>query len=105
MPEWQARNIYPSERFLDCYRKNMRDCIDKYGFDYWSDFFSPRQLLGHCIGVEVFHDLVEEIRERSAGNIADLDKAALCYLAIAMDKLLNYNSRKSVWMPTRQVVG
>jgi adenine-specific DNA methylase len=26
------------------------------------------------------------------------------YLALAMDKLLNYNSRMSVWMPTREVV-
>lgn len=104
MPEWESKNIFPSERFLDCYRKNMRDCIDKYGFENWTDFFSPRQLLGHCIGVEVFQELTEEIQNRNAGSVPDLDKAALTYLAIALDKLLNYNSRKSVWMPTREVV-
>jgi putative DNA methylase len=67
-------------------------------------FFSARQLLGHCTSVEVFHELIDEIRERSGGTIPDLDKAALTYVSIALDKLLNYNSRKSVWMPTRQVV-
>lgn len=82
----------------------MRDCIDKYGFDYWTDFFSPRQLLGHCKNVEVFHELVEEVREKNAKTIPDLDRAALTYLAIALDKLLNYNSCKSVWMPTREIV-
>jgi adenine-specific DNA methylase len=99
-----ARGIYPSEQFLDCYRRNMRDCIDQYGFNYWTDFFSPRQLLGHCTSVEVFHELVDEIRQRHEGDVPELDRAALAYLAIALDKLLNYNSRKSVWMPTREVV-
>jgi putative DNA methylase len=102
--EWEARNIYPTERFLDCYRRNMRDCIDKYGFNYWTEFFSLRQLLGHCTSVEVFHELVEEVSGQCGGVIPDIDKAAFSFLAIALDKLLNYNSRKSVWMTTREMV-
>ena len=47
------------------YRRNMRDCIDQYGFNYWTEFLSPRQLLGHCTNVEIFHELVDEIRERN----------------------------------------
>ena len=31
-------------------------------------------------------------------------RAAYGYLALSLDKLLNYNSRMSVWMPTREVV-
>ena len=31
-------------------------------------------------------------------------RAAYGYVALSLDKLLNYNSRMSVWMPTRQVV-
>jgi len=104
MPEWRARNIVPSEQFLDCYRRNMRDCIDQYGFNYWTEFFSPRQLLGHCTSVEVFHELADEIRERHAGIISDLDKAALSYLAIAVDKMLNYNAIQVRWIPNREVV-
>jgi adenine-specific DNA methylase len=104
MSEWEARNIYPSEEFLDCYRRNMRDCIDKYGFNHWTDFFSPRQLLGHCTSVEVFHELVDEIRERNVEDVPDLDKAALAYLAIAVDKMLNYNAVQVRWHANREVV-
>ena len=82
----------------------MRDCIDKCGFERWTEFFSSRQLLGHCTSVEVFHELVEEIRGVHDGVIPDLDNAALSYLSLALDKLLNYNSRKSVWMTTREMV-
>ena len=103
-PEWLASNVIPTEQFLDCYRRNMRDCIDQYGFNHWTDFFSTRQLHGHCTSVEVFHELVDEIREVNAGDVPNLDRAALAYLAVALDKMLNYNSRKSVWMPTREVV-
>ena len=38
------------------------------------------------------------------GHVGELDAAALTYIAIAIDKILNYNSRMSVWMPTREVV-
>ena len=63
--EWEARNIYPDEDSSSTgYRRTMRDCIDRYGFNHWTDFFSPRQLLGHCTSVEVFHELVDEIREQ-----------------------------------------
>jgi adenine-specific DNA methylase len=103
-PEWLARNILPTEKFLDCYRRNMRDCIDKYGFNYWTEFFSPRQFLGHCASVELFHELTDEIREKSAEVISDLDKAALSYLSIALDKLLNYNAIQVRWIPNREVV-
>jgi adenine-specific DNA methylase len=96
-PEWLARNIIPTEQFLDCYRRNMRDCIDRYGFNHWTDFFSTRQLLGHCTNVEIFHELVDEVREQNSGTISDLDKAALTYLAVAMDKMLNWNAIMSSW--------
>ena len=32
------------------------------------------------------------------------DRRAYGYLTLSLDKLLNYNSRMSVWMPTREVV-
>jgi putative DNA methylase len=96
-PEWLARNIYPTEGFLDCYRRNMRDCIDQYGFNHWTDFFSSRQLIGHCSSVEVFQDMVGEIQERNAGEVPDIDKAAMTYLAIAIDKMVSYNSIQCRW--------
>lgn len=99
MPEWQARNIVPDEAYpLDA---NEQRPI-QYGMPLWRDMFSPRQLYGHCTAVEIFHDMVDELGGPS--GISDLDRAAMSYIAIAMDKLLNYNSTMSVWMPTREVV-
>src|SRR5271157_1607013 len=101
MPEWEARGIVPGE---DIRPGQKTDEPRRSGMYRWLDMFSPRQLLGHCTSVEVFHDLVEEIRGSQSGDVSTLDKAALAYLAIALDKMLNYNSRMSVWMSTREVV-
>ena len=102
--EWQARNILPNENVLPGYETTVRWPLDRYGFQHWTDFFSPRQLLGHAISVEVFHEIVDEIAADHAGDIPDLDKAALVYLAIALDKLLNYNAIQVRWIPKREVV-
>ena len=53
--EWQARNILPGEDILPGYETMIRWPLDRYGFKTWTDFFSARQLLGHCTSVEVFH--------------------------------------------------
>ena len=95
MPLWQARDIVPSE----CIPNGAKTAEPlRYGAKQWTDVFNSRQLFGHCTGVEVFRDMFE----RSAKT--DLDRAAMAYVAIALDKTLNYNSRMSVWMSTREVV-
>jgi adenine-specific DNA methylase len=99
LPEWEAFDIVPSERFPEV-------CNDdrpiQYGMPLWRDLFSPRQLLCHGTSVEVFREMLEA--DRSEGKLSDVRRAAYGYLALSLDKLLNYNSRMSVWMPTRQVV-
>jgi len=98
MPEWQARGIVPEgDRYI-----GPADRSALYGIIKHTDLFSPRQLLGHGTSVEVFHDLVDELG--GPGGVSELDAAALSYLPLAMDKVLNYNSRMSVWMHTREVV-
>ena len=63
--------------------------------------FSPRQLYGHCTSVEVFRELVSECG--GAGHVSELDAAALTYIAIAIDKLVSYNSGQSRWDQTNGV--
>jgi hypothetical protein len=99
MPEWLARGIVPDE---DVPEGNKTLEPIRYGLNQWKKMFSSRQLYGHCVSVEVFHDLVEECG--GIFEINELDKAAFTYVAIVLDKMLNYNSRMSVWMPTREVV-
>ena len=97
--EWNVLDIVPSERFPEV---SNDDRPIQYGMPLWRDLFSPRQLLCHGIGVEVFQEMLDE--DRTCGRLNNLRQAAYGYLALSLDKLLNYNSRMSVWTPTRQVV-
>jgi adenine-specific DNA methylase len=96
MPLWQARNIVPDEEIdaLSNYDRGHR----MYGIHRWREFFSPRQLYSHCVNVEIFQGLVHERLK------TDLDRAALAYLALAIDKMLNYNAIQVRWHATREVL-
>ena len=99
LPEWEAFDLVPSERFPET---SNDDRPIQYGMPLWRDLFSPRQLLCHGTSVEVFREMLDA--DRAAGRLDEARKAAYGYLALSLDKLLNYNSRMSVWMPTREVV-
>ena len=108
MPEWQARDIIPSEEVPPGHKTgdpggegSGTDKPLKVGADKWWKMFSPRQLYGHCTSVEVFHDLVDELRQDNSGEINELDRAAFVYLALAIDKVINYNSSSSRWDTVR----
>ncbi len=95
MPLWLARNIVPDEDIdaLSNYERGHR----MYGMFRYADLFCPRQLYGHCISVEAFQDLAQ-------GASTDLDRAALTYLALAIDKVVNYNSVASRWDTVRVAI-
>jgi len=98
MPLWQARNIVPDEEIPFGYETMIRWPLDKYGLRQWTDFFSPRQLYGHCVGVQVFKELAENFVK------SELDRAAMAYLAISLDKMVNYNAIQVRWHASRAVV-
>jgi adenine-specific DNA methylase len=98
-PEWDALDIVPHEHIPDGLKTSEPL---RYGHKLWRDLFSPRQLLCHGISVEVFREMLE--CDRRDGRLTEKRKAAYVYLALSIDKLLNYNSRMSVWMPTREVI-
>ena len=103
LPEWEAFNILPSELIGDL--SNYDRGHKMYGMHKWTDLFSPRQLLCHATSVEVFQEMLDADKtDAETGQLSGVRKAAYGYLALALDKLLNYNSRMSVWMPTREVV-
>ena len=99
MPVWEAFDIVPNERIPDGVKTAEPQ---RYGMRRWRDLFSPRQLLCHGTSVEVVREMLEA--DRSAGQLDELHRAAYGYLALSLDKMLNYNSRMSVWMPTREVM-
>ena len=99
LPEWGAEDIVPGER-IPSGNKTAEPL--RYGMARWRDLFSHRQLLCHGTSVEIFREMLET--DRAAGKLDEVRQAAYGYLALSLDKLLNYNSRMSVWMPTREVV-
>lgn len=107
MPEWEALDLVPTEAVPEGHKTGTAvgtgtDVPLKRGETHWVRMFSPRQLLGHAMAVETFRGLLEEAR--TGRDLTEVSSAAFCYLALSLDKMLNYNSRKSVWMSTREVV-
>lgn len=101
MPEWLARNIVPTEACPEDANDN-RTYI--YGQTRWVRFFAPRQLLGHCTSVEVFQELLDEARAAHGSELEPQSVAALTYLCLALDKMLDYNSNGLSWHPKREVL-
>ncbi len=73
-----------------------------YGMRRWVDLFAPRQLLAHVAGVEAFRAMLADAER--AGQLDDCQRAAFCYLAIALDKFADYNSKISAWHGGREVM-
>ena len=90
LPEWEALDIVPSETIPD---GNKTTEPQRYGMNIWRDLFSSRQLLCHGTSVEVFREMLDA--DRAEGKLNEVRQAAYGYLALSIDKLLNYNSRMS----------
>lgn len=92
LPTWEAMDVLPNERIPD---GSKTDEPLRYGAKRWVDMFSPRQLLAHGTSVEIFREMVAEDREN--GKFTSCRSDAYVYLAIAIDKMLDYNARLSYW--------
>ena len=96
---WERDNILPTE---EVHNGDKTKTLLDYGMPRWRDMFSPRQLLAHGYCVQAFHDLVDE--DRDAGKLDENRKAAWCYVALAMDKLINRNSLITRWDSGKDIV-
>lgn len=95
MPLWQARNIVPDEEIPEGHKTGEPR---RFGAKIWADLFNVRQLYGHCTSLEVFQDMSEECVK------TDLDRAAMAYIALSLDKMVNYNAIQVRWHSNREVV-
>jgi len=100
LPEWEALDMVPTE----AYDQMFADRTKAYGVEYWRDLFSPRQLLCHSTGVEVYRELLEEDTSKAGGKLPEETKAAFGYLALSLDKFCDYNSRCVTWHAKREVM-
>ena len=67
----------------------------QYGMTRWIDMFSPRQRLAHGYCVQAFRELVD--MDEDAGALTELRRAAWCYAAFGIDKLIARNNLLSPW--------
>lgn len=98
MPKWEAMDAIPNEE----YPGGFADRARPYGVSTWLDLFSPRQLLAHTASVEIFREMVE--KDRESGSLTDIRTSAYVYVAIALDKLRDYNSRMTRWHVSRETM-
>ncbi len=98
MLHWDANDVVPSEPISDGHKTKE---LHRYGMSRWRDMFSPRQLLCHGTSVEIYREMLEA--DRRDGALTPVRKAAYGYLAIAIDKLIDYGSRLCVWEPVRGI--
>ena len=92
--EWDTKELIPTELIPD---GNKTSEPQRYGMPRWCDLFTPRQLVTVVTAVECLHEVLEE-----ASVELDLNtlKALNLYLAFAIDKVVDYNSRLTMWDPT-----
>ena len=98
-PQWDAADVLPNEAVPE---GNKTREPHRYGMPTWAELFSPRQQLAHGYCVQAFRELVDE--DRAAGVFDDTRKEAWCYVALALDKMINRNSLLTRWMDKTSVV-
>ncbi|MER6849213.1 DUF1156 domain-containing protein [Streptomyces flaveolus] len=97
LPGWEISDLAPTDEIPDGWKTSEPR---RMGLTRWSDMFTPRQLLANLTALEETQKIVSEARE----EISEPQANALgLYLAFAVSKCLNYNSRMSVWHSLRQV--
>ena len=69
LPEWEALDMVPSERFPEV---SNDDRPIQYGMPLWRDLFSARQLLCHGTSVEVFREMLDA--DRADGKLSEVGK-------------------------------
>lgn len=103
LPEWEALDLIPTESLpMDTESWTHGNTPAQYGAKTFQDIFSPRQLLCHGTSIEIFREL--SVAEAQKADFSETTQVALNYIALALDKLRDYNSRMTRWHSNREVM-
>ncbi len=94
-PLWETQGLIPTEPIPNGLKTPEPK---RYGMDYWTDLFNPRQLLALGTLVEVFNKIKDEL---SSQTDQDHAKVIETYLSVMLNKSLIYNNRACRFDPTR----
>ncbi|MEJ7612145.1 MAG: DUF1156 domain-containing protein, partial [Candidatus Fervidibacter sacchari] len=78
------------------------DDLYLYNMPRWCDLFNPRQLLSLCTFGKWVREAYRQILQET--DDPDFAKAVATYLALAMDRLADYNATLCLWHVTREVI-
>jgi putative DNA methylase len=92
LPNWVSLGVIPQEEIP---QGSKTEEPHRYGMTKWSDLFSKRQIIAHCILTEAFREMFEN--DLKSGLVDENRQAAYVYLSFSLDKLLNYNARLTRW--------
>ncbi len=97
-PHWEAKGWIPLEEIPE--GAKTREAL-RNGYRQWKDLFTSRQLLTLVTYVEGFHEVKTEVLANHSFQEA---RAILTYLAFAIDKATDYNSRMTRFDGTRNKI-
>ncbi|WP_096907635.1 DUF1156 domain-containing protein [Dietzia sp. WMMA184] len=89
--EWIRFDLVPSEDIPDVSNYNRGHRL--YGINNWRSMFTDRQLLTHVTFVELYLEIIEEVR----AECGEYTEAVLNLITLMHGKMLDYNSRMSAW--------
>lgn len=95
---FENKNLIPSERLPEG-QKTSEPL--RYGMTRYCEMFNSRQLLSHLHAMEALQSIRDDVVSAIGREKA---RAVLTYLHFSIDKLLDYNSRQTMWHPGRGVV-
>lgn len=95
LPNWEVADLVPNDVVFE--GKETKRSVDM-GLTLWRKMFTDRQLLTACTALEELH---RTVGLAGAELTPAQTKALALYLAFAMDKSMDYNSRLSSWDATR----
>ncbi|NLE61805.1 MAG: DUF1156 domain-containing protein, partial [Planctomycetes bacterium] len=102
MTEWEKSNLLPDEALpLNTETWTHGNTPAQYDSKSFRDLFTDRQLYSLCLAVEEFLGITEKVFQQ-----VDKDKAEAIqtYLALAIDKAVDYNSKQTVYDVTRNKI-
>lgn len=96
--EFEMKGLIPLETTPSPCKQSQ---LHQYGFLTWSDLFTPRQILGHLTAMECLGDIKKDLLQELDREYA---RAIVTYLQLAIDKIVDYNSKQTRWEFTRGVI-
>jgi len=95
-PLWETKGLLPSEEIPE---GNKTDEPRRMSIFYWRQMFTDRQLLSAITALDELHQIISEAQ----GELGlERTKALGLYLGLALDKLVDRNSRFSSWSASTQ---